>query len=320
MFQYTLSKTISQFSGIAVLALIAARSASAQLPPPVQQLIYELPPCSVLRAELEGGTYGSRIDQPYMAMMRNQGVQRALFEVRKDLHGNRPEGIHIIGRLYFRQFDGPNSQIADVATLKAIEAGGLAANLDDLARHRVLVAPIIKGEVYFGKGNQLASLVEFFADAWLLEPSVFLARSGSSNTPLRERVLSEDVMGTRSVLQSGKFTKKQLDRALFDAVLTRHDNSAVIKLLLDAGADVNARTLDGTTPLMSAVARPCNLQELLAQGAELTAHDKWGTTALQRARDQKQRTAVRLLEEAAAKAQEPLSEHSILDKVIHRSR
>lgn len=107
-----------------------------------------------------------------------------------------------------------------------------------------------------------------------------------------------DAIGTQALLNSHKFSKKELNRALFGAVLSSYDNTAVIRLLLVAGADVNARTKDGTTPLMNAVAHPCNLRPLLDSGADLRARDKWGRDALQLARRAKDPTAMRLLEYA----------------------
>jgi ankyrin repeat protein len=92
-----------------------------------------------------------------------------------------------------------------------------------------------------------------------------------------------------------------LTLALFEAVLSRYDNSTVINLLLDSGADVNARAPDDSTPLIVAVAHPCNLRPLLDRGADVNAHDRWGKTALQLAREQNNAAAVRLLEGAAAK-------------------
>ena len=60
-----------------------------------------------------------------------------------------------------------------------------------------------------------------------------------------------DASETQVALESHKFSKRELDRALFDAVLGRYDNSTVIKLLLDAGADVNARGQDDIPPFLA---------------------------------------------------------------------
>jgi hypothetical protein len=116
-----------------VLLLILTGAAMPQSAPAVQQLINELPPCSVLHAELERGTYGVGIDQSYMGGMRQEGVQRALIELRAVLRGGKPDDIHVERRLYFRHFDGPMSQISDQATLKRIEASSLPADLDGVA-------------------------------------------------------------------------------------------------------------------------------------------------------------------------------------------
>jgi hypothetical protein len=280
--------------------LIMTGVAMPQSQPPVHQLISELPPCSVLRAELEGGTYGRGIDQPYMGRMRQQGVKRAFLGLRATVHGNRAANVRVVRRLYFREADSPGSLISDGATLKAIEASGLARDLDALARNRALAAPFVRGHPIPFADNQVSSFVEFFANAWLPEQKVLLLLSGHPN-PLTEAVVNGDTEGTRVLLTSHRFVKKDINRALFDAALSRYDNGDVIKLLSDAGADINARTPDGATPLMNAVAHPCNLRPLLDRGADLNARDKWGRNALQLARDANETSAIRLLEEAGAK-------------------
>lgn len=62
-------------------------------------------------------------------------------------------------------------------------------------------------------------------------------------------------------------------------------SAAVLELLLDKGADPNAKSRDGLTPLMYAVAerRPGNLAQvklLLARGAQVNARNAEGVTAL----------------------------------------
>jgi len=286
-------------SQCAVLLLIAIPSARPQSPPAVQQLINELPQCSVLHDDLEHGTYGNGVDQPYMVRMRQQGVQRGEVELHAVLHGNRAEGIQIVRRLYFRQFDGPNSQISDDVTLKAIEASGLQVDLDRIARSRVLAAPFVGGlDPIFFVRYHVTSFVEFLANPWLLEQQVIWFPSGDPK-PLTEPLLDGDALVAQTLLTSHRSDKRELDRGLFDAAISRYDNTAVFKLLFDAGADANTHTAEGVTPLMNAVAHPCNLRPLLDGGADLNARDKWGRTALEVARQQKQATAIRLLEEAA---------------------
>jgi hypothetical protein len=279
--------------------LIGARPSTSQLPPAVNQLVNELPPCSVLREDLERGTHGNGVDEPYMARMRAQSVQRVRLTVTAVFRRNRVESAHVVRRLYFRRFDGADAQISDEVRIQAIASSGLGAVLDDLARNRVATAPLVRGERPF-TGGQVASIVEFFSDPWLPEQEVFVFPAGHP-APLTDAVVSGDVVDTQALLQSHKFSKKQLDRALFDAVLSRYDNTTVIDLLLKAGADVNSRATDGSTPLMSAVAHPCNLRPLLDRGADLDAQDKWGRNALQVARENKVVTAIRLLEEADVK-------------------
>jgi hypothetical protein len=285
---------------LGTLLLIAAGHASPQHPPAVQQLIDELAPCSVLRAELDRGAYGRGVDQPYMVRMRERGVKRALLELDGVIHGTRVENVRVARQLYFRHFDGPDSQISDEATLQAIETNGLSGQLESLARSRMLAAPFVSGEFRLFAGNQVFSFVEFFASPWLREQNVVVLRSVKPKPRIRS-ILDGDAAGTKALLKSHEFTTKDLNLELFDSAMSRYDNTDVIKLLLTAGAQVNARTKDGTTPLMIAVSHPCNIRPLLNGGADPNARDKWGRSALRLAREAKDTTAIRLLEEAGAK-------------------
>lgn len=55
----------------------------------------------------------------------------------------------------------------------------------------------------------------------------------------------------------------------------------LIKLLVEAGAPVDAPTLYGATPLMRAIqsSRPCCVDFLIKAGAKVTAENKQGLTA-----------------------------------------
>lgn len=259
---------------ICIVLLLATQSAISQSTARVQQLVSELPACSVLRTELERGDRGNG-EQPYMHEMARLGVRRVLLELHAVLRGGRPDDIRVVRRLFFRKFDGADSQITDEAVLKSIEQTGLQAELDSIAHDRMARAPLYRGvDPHLWPIKHVSSFVEFFSDAVLPEQSVGLFPSGKPEL-LTESVLNGDVIGTQVLLKAHRFSKQELDRALFNAALSRYDNSDVIRLLLNAGASVDARSSKGGTPLMNAVAHPCNLRPLLDAGVDSNALPWW---------------------------------------------
>jgi len=79
----------------------------------------------------------------------------------------------------------------------------------------------------------------------------------------------------------------------------------VLKTLIDAKADVNARDNVGFTPLMEAAFRECPadyLETLLAAGADPSARDKSGLTALDLAQRRKKAENVKILKKATPKS------------------
>jgi len=273
-----------------------SQSGVLRIPPQVRTVISELPQCSFLRLELERGVYGDGMDRSYMRKMREQGIQRASIEVGAAVHKGKADKIHIVQHSYFRQLDGPESPVIDETILKSIEASGLQAELDDIARSRVLAAPVFIGHGGSPSLNKVYGHVQLFATPWVREPKTMLFQLRVTKKPLNDAVVHGDVARVEALLRSQHYTKPELNQALLAAALGRYDNSPMIKLLLSGGADVNAQNREGTTPLMNAVAHPCNLRPLLAGGADPSIRDKSGRTALQLARETRNDAAIRLLE------------------------
>ncbi len=305
-----LATAFLKLKGVVVIAsifLIGAQFSPSQSPTQVRELIDRLPRCSVLRTELEHGHHGDGVSHPYVARMQESGVERALFELQAVLHKGRPADIQITRRLYFRKFDAPNSQVSDNAEL-AMLATRLQAELDEIVLSRVSKASIFRGFrefprlPNFRRSKRVESSVEFLASPWLEEHEVSWFRSEKSLDPLTEAVLRSDATETRILLESHRFSMSEIKGALFLAASNRYDNSAVITLLIQAGADPNSRTSDGTTPLMFAVGHPCNIPPLLEGGADPSLQDKWGRTALGIANwpRNKNTVAISLLQEAGA--------------------
>lgn len=275
-----------------------AERGSARIPlsARAEQLIEGLPACSTIRTELENHTQGSGVDEPYMEEMQRHGIQRVLIEVRARVRNRRPDELRIERRLFFSKLDGPGSQITDTGKLKTIDESGLQRLLDQVARARVLKAPIVIGpDLHLRPPKEVTAFVEFFADSAVPRKQVVLGPAGHP-APLTVPVLNGDTVTARQLLESGGFPPAELNAALFSAALSKYDNTTMIRILLTAGADVNARLSDGSTPLMNAVAHPCNVIALLNAGADPKARDRWGRTALQIAQTQNLAKAVQLLE------------------------
>lgn len=289
---------------LAILACLVSQI-SADQTGGVQELTGQIPACSDLRQRMASGDTGDGIDLPYMAKMRRLGIARAELEVRSELHGAKPTNIRSSTHLYFRQFDAPDSQITDEQELDALRTSGLEAILDDQAGKLVLAAPVSNGpDFHFTQRKGRWSKVEFLSTPWLRPPQVRLFPGSDSpldkESALNQAANAGDIIAVKSSLASHKFTQKQLDRALLEAANSTYDNTTVIRMLVHAGANINGQYEESNqyTPLMNAVARPCNIQPLLSNGADLSLRNKWGKTALDIATDQKVKTTIEILEKA----------------------
>lgn len=241
-----------------------------------------------------------------MEKMRKQGVKRAAIEVQASYRKGWVEDVHIVRRLYFSQFDGPDSQISSASILKRIDDSGLQTELDRAVIDRAKVAPV-KGPVdspplsFRHRFHYVWTLVQIYSDPAFPQEKTLLHPTGHQTATLNDAVLFGDALETQKLLQAKRFKQGELDYTLFSAVMSDFDNTTSIRLLLGAGANANSRAGDETTPLMVAVARPCNIRPLLDGGADRDARDSSGRTAIEIARQQRVIVSVQLLEQAGAR-------------------
>jgi hypothetical protein len=291
------------------LPVAQSRTESArQRPPEVTQLIAKLPECSRLRERLEQGRFEDGTGKPYMGPMLDHGVQRAFFEVQGYWRHGRAENIRIVRRLYNRKLDGPDAQITDAATLNGIEKSGLVATLDQAVLTRIKSAHLFAGiDQWVGvgiigywkwrlSGGHIYGSAELLASPWVSPFVPDLVSFYKSEDELTHAAYIGDVTALSTLLSAKKYSQLDLNRALNYAVMSLWDNTTAIKILLKAGADVNAKATDGTTPLMLTYECPCNISVLLANGARIGDRNRWGQTASDLARQRHDAVALRLLE------------------------
>ncbi len=279
----------------------------------VQDLLKELPEHSWLRSRLavwviqHSDMRQGASEEPYLQGMRQEGIKRAYFELSSIWRAGKPQDVRVISRLYFDKYDGPHAQIADQRSIDAIRASGLENLLDrvaiDWAKERPLVYGIEHAIVRHPEGKQMFTKAELFDDirlsgiAWPWSPWI-----GSRAPPLADAASVGDANEVARLLQTSKSSQQELNAALLNAVTNDYDNSAVIELLLKAGADINCRDPRyGLTALMWAIGRPIQLPTLIDHGADVNLRDPQGNTALGRAKQANYREAAQILEKGGAK-------------------
>jgi hypothetical protein len=299
-------------SFLVVLGLLALAipqnsvSDNAERPPEVQQLIASLPECSRLRRDLERGRYSDEPEMPYMQAMRQQGVQRAYIEFKGNWHHNHAENIQIVRRIYYKQLEGPDAQISDSGVLNQIETSGLRQLIDQAAVERSKKAQLFRfrcGQDPIGilksigweiGGSKIFGWQELFSSRYL--PSSNFVETAGRRADVEHAASIGDVIDLSKILRQGKHSQTELNMALNFAVMSSWDNTAAIEMLIKAGADVNAKFGDDSTPLMHTYECSCNIPVLLAHGARVEDQDKWGRTALDLARRGHDEVRIRFLQ------------------------
>src|SRR5579859_1446534 len=280
----------------AFLLLLACRALGQTHTPEVngvfpkefEDILKGLPRLSPLRnLLLERGPELGGTHQPYMDLMRTTGVKRVLLEVDTVWKSGEPSSLKIAWRLFYTNYDGPNSRVADVKRLTQFRDSGLEASLDRLAIDRVSRAQMwcVDCKDHLRKGDAVYAYVEFF-DTPLLQETRTTLQLEAKRKPLYQAVAIGNPVLVADLMESHHFSQEELTRALFLAADNPlNDTTDVIEILLRTGADINGRGAAGTTVLMVAVRNPAHLEYLIKKGANLNAQDDSGKTALDYASD-----------------------------------
>lgn len=127
------------------------------------------------------------------------------------------------------------------------------------------------------------------------------ARDEEGETPLMVAAVHRDAEAVQVLMRAALHRDAEAGQALMRAALHYADAEAV-KLLIAAGAEVNARNESGRTPLLLAAAygNAEAVKVLSAAGAEVNARDKDGETALKKAlKNERWETVLALLKAGA---------------------
>ena len=232
--------------------------------------------------------------------LRRHGVARAEIEVDATIRKDEPTDLRITRRLYFTAADGPDAVL--------VHSGLRIPSVDRAALRRAARAPT--GFSLDGPRRPAASPYRAYILLWFFaNPISFAHLHLETYSPIPRSNLAELYLaaeaGDLPVLAqelNRHLPKQVLNRALSYAISSPVDNSRAIAVLLKAGADANARydfaLYRSFTPLMQAVTSPCDLPALLAWGANRSARNSQGDTALDLARALGVQPAIRILEAA----------------------
>jgi ankyrin repeat protein len=183
---------------------------------------------------------------------------------------------------------------ADPAAAAARDADGVSAVMHALYREQAAIAERIAAALRELDVFEAAALgrVERVRDLLASDPTLATARSADGFSALHYPAFfgrGEAAAAAQALLAAGADVNARSDNAfsvlpIHSAVAGGHDE--VVAVLVDSGADVNARQRHGWTPLQGAAQNGslASVEKLLAAGADPAARNDDGVDALELAR------------------------------------
>lgn len=274
---------------LAASGLLVFLSAAAQNPgpkpmltPAVQKHLKEfeesLPLDNVLRYGLEHGAHGDGIHHPWMDEMRQMGIRRVLVQTEFRWH-KKPVEVKATRFVYFSTYYGDCGQIADSQRLSEIRNSGLEAKLSDQAEEDTLRGHwmfIDNAPHHLKRGATTITLMD---DEWLPTLPISFFQPLKKPDPFKYAVGMGDVAAVKQFLREG-VTPEERDGTVW--AIAGVPSPCTLKALLQAGANPNMRDRYGS-PLLTEEIRHDdfeNAKVLVDAGADVNAKNAWGFTPL----------------------------------------
>jgi len=267
----------------------------------LQAALLALPPSSPLRETLRAvPDLGQSTFEPWREAMNREHIRIATLRVSGTLRDGKFNPQHTDLVIYRRKYDGPNSQITDANHLVHFKEIGLEHDLEQAAFARSNEAQPLMDDVPHPPHSVRKCFVDvhFLDDPLLADENMSRVavdgchpegqdRPMTAGRALFQAATLADEQTVSKLLSTQQFTQQDLNSALLGAVYFPLDNTDVLSLLIQAGADVNSQASDGTSVLMEAVMFHdlANAKLLIAAGADVNRRNASGMTAYSRAKE-----------------------------------